>query len=867
MLTSHTLTNVEIAAVLLALIVIVVIVRNFRLKHTVNICSRDLARMHEWNRLILDSAGEGIYGTNTEGTAVFVNPAAAGMLGWDADELLGRNMHDVIHHTKHDGTSYPAEACAIYAAFREGIAYRSEDEILWRKDGSSFRVGLISTPLRDKNGAIIGSVVAFNDISARITSERIIQEQISFSQALNSLAEAIIMNDEQNVILDEMARIVGETLHVDRTLIYDMSFKRRRAIGLSEWMNPDCTDIVATKSTYPLKFFIGGATEMMRTRHWIESHVDAVNPVAVEDGSGVLLHKKMNIQSGLWYPFAFHDCGYYLIALNQVHSRRVWQKEEIAFLDSVVRLVSIAFEKIRLLNERRLSQDNILQARNEWVETFDTINDAITIHDKDFNIIRSNRAAEQLLGIPGQDIIKRKCHESFHCSDCPAEGCPGMQSMETGLPAFMERFEPTLGKYIEVRTVPRFNAENRIIGFLHVVRDITERKQLEEQLRQSQKMEAVGRLAGGIAHDFNNILTAIIGYGSIMQMNMTTAHPLRMHADQIIEAANRAAELTHSLLAFSRKQILNPKPVDLNDIVRGLVKFLTRIMGEDVEIITSAKHEGIIANADRGQIEQVLMNCATNARDAMPNGGIFTIETDTVSLDAEYVRMHGVGKAGAYAVMSVSDNGTGMGEEIRKHLFEPFFTTKEIGKGTGLGLSIIYGIIRQHNGFINVHSEPGRGTTFKIYLPIEQSVIERTTASAVPASPPGGTETILLAEDDDTVRELSRTVLTASGYTVITAMDGEDAISKFTEHKGDIKLVILDMIMPKKTGKQAYDELRSMKPGIRVLFVSGYTADMIHRDGMLIQDIDLISKPVSPTELLKKVRNVLDKGDDVKPGN
>ena len=390
------------------------------------------------------------------------------------------------------------------------------------------------------------------------------------------------------------------------------------------------------------------------------------------------------------------------------------------------------------------------------------------------------------------------------------------------------------------------------------VQDITDIKRLEEQLRQAQKMEAIGTLAGGIAHDFNNILTAIMGYANLLEMNMRGDDPLRMHVEQILKASVRASDLTNSLLTFSRKQVMNPKPVNLNEIINKVDKFLTRLIGEDIEFKTSLTEKELIVMADSGQIEQVLMNLATNARDAMHSGGRLTISSELVELDEKYMQLHGNGLPGRYAVVSATDTGSGMDEETKKRIFEPFFTTKEKGRGTGLGLAIVYGIIKQHNGHIEVYSEPGHGTIFRIYLPLIEATVEEEQETEI-AYPEGGTETILVAEDDREISKITNIVLRDFGYKVILAEDGEDAINKYIENKEDIQLVILDMIMPKKSGKEAYEAIRKINPDIKVLFFSGYSADIIQREGILTEKLEFIMKPVTPKDLLRKVRDILDK--------
>jgi two-component system NtrC family sensor kinase len=397
----------------------------------------------------------------------------------------------------------------------------------------------------------------------------------------------------------------------------------------------------------------------------------------------------------------------------------------------------------------------------------------------------------------------------------------------------------------------------RIKGALAFGRDITEKSKLEEQLRQAQKIEAIGQLAGGVAHDFNNILTAIIGFGSLAKMKTNPADPTRPLIDNILASADRAAHLTRSLLAFSRKQILLPKPVDLNNIINSVVKLISRLIGEDIELSTRLAAKSLIVMADGGQIEQVLMNLATNARDAMPKGGPLTITTEERALGEDFARAHGYGKPGKYAQMTVCDSGFGMDASTLSRIFEPFYTTKELGKGTGLGLSMVYGIVKQHGGFINVYSEPEKGTTFRIYLPLVAEPEEAAPAEAT-VLPPGGNETLLLAEDDQVVRTLTGNILRNFGYRVIEATDGMDALEKMIAQGKEIDLAILDAVMPKMSGMEVHDTLLTMGYRKKTLFVSGYTADFLNRKGIFEEGVQFISKPMSPFELLKKIRGILD---------
>ncbi|MEK6742700.1 MAG: ATP-binding protein [Nitrospirota bacterium] len=401
-------------------------------------------------------------------------------------------------------------------------------------------------------------------------------------------------------------------------------------------------------------------------------------------------------------------------------------------------------------------------------------------------------------------------------------------------------------------------SKGAVAGAVVTFFDITDRQKLEAQLIQSQKMEAIGTLAGGVAHDFNNILTAIIGYGSILQRKMDDADPLKTSVVNILESAQRAARLTKSLLTFGRKQALSPMPVDLNSVVRRVEKLLLPLIGEDVELASELSDADLIVQADAGQLEQVLMNLATNARDAMPQGGCFTVRTGQTTFDAEQARIHGVPAAGSFAVLSVSDTGSGMDEATRLKIFEPFFTTKEVGRGTGLGLAIAYGIIRQHNGTISVYSEIGKGTTFIIYLPLLQRPAAEEQLPRSDTSAARGTETILIAEDDKMVLALMRSLLEEYGYRVLEALDGEQAVRVFSENRDRIQLIILDTIMPKMNGKQALSAIKAVHPDVKALFMSGYTADIISRQGLVDRGYDLMQKPIAPMELLARVRKAID---------
>jgi two-component system, cell cycle sensor histidine kinase and response regulator CckA len=390
-------------------------------------------------------------------------------------------------------------------------------------------------------------------------------------------------------------------------------------------------------------------------------------------------------------------------------------------------------------------------------------------------------------------------------------------------------------------------------------RDITEVKRLEDQLRQAQKMEAVGRLAGGVAHDFNNLLTAILGSTDLLLRDLEPTSPMRQDAAEIKKAGERAAGLTRQLLAYSRRQVLQPEVLDLNRVVADMDRLLRRLIGEDVSLSTVLAPDLGPVRADRGQVEQVIVNLVLNARDATPAGGKLTIETSNVQLDPSYVEAHAGARPGPFVLLTVSDTGAGMDAETTAHLFEPFFTTKEVGKGTGLGLATVYGIVKQSEGYITVYSEPGHGTTFKIYLPRVAGPAPAAAPAPAPPERSRGSETVLVVEDEEAVRSLSRRALEASGYTVLAAADGPDALRLVERYGGPIHLVLTDVVMPGMTGREMAERLTQRRPGLRVLYMSGYPGDAIVHRGALEPGTAFLQKPFMPEDLTRKVREVLDR--------
>ncbi len=530
--------------------------------------------------------------------------------------------------------------------------------------------------------------------------------------------------------------------------------------------------------------------------------------------------------------------------------------------DEVGQLVDAFNNMIEHVEKRNME---LLSSEKRFRTLVDQAVDAFFLFDPEGRIVDVNQRACESLGYTRDELLSLSIHDisSGETADESAE--KPWENLQPNIPVTRE----SMHRRKDGSTFPvemRFGLmeiSGRIF-IMGLARDISQRRESEEekrklefQLQQSQKMEAIGHLAGGIAHDFNNMLTAIIGYGNLLNMKIGEESPLKHYVEQILSSSEKSADLTRQLLAFSRKQIISPKQKDLNQLIAGMEKLLRRVIGEDIEFVTQIADTVLTVMMDSGQIEQVLMNLCTNARDAMPHGGRLSISTGTVHLGEEYIAANAIEKSGMYAFMSVTDTGEGMDETTRQRIFEPFFTTKEMGKGTGLGLAIVYGIIKQHNGHINVYSEPGKGTTFRVYLPLTEPKGEEEKAAEMIA-PKGGTETILVAEDNEDVRKLERNVLERFGYAVIEAVDGADAIQKYQENKERIQMVLLDVIMPRKSGKEVFDAIRKIDPQMKILFTSGYTADIIDIKGIREGKVNFISKPASPGDLLRKIREVLD---------
>ena len=518
---------------------------------------------------------------------------------------------------------------------------------------------------------------------------------------------------------------------------------------------------------------------------------------------------------------------------------------------------------IRDFTERKRWEISLSESEERFRQIAESAKEWIWEVDCDGLYTYTSPVMAEMMGYKPEEVVGKKHFYDFYSAGMREQTKKEVLASFAAKSTFRKYVNSKVHKdgslvFLETSGMPVLDSRGGLLGYRGISVDITGHRKLEAQLRHAQKMEAVGTLAGGIAHDFNNILNVIMGYGVMVKDALGPDSPAMEDMNEVLSAADRAADLTKRLLVFSRKKLVEMKSVDINGLVFDLKKLLVRIIRESIELNLDLADRPLMVSADTREIEQVLMNLASNARDAMPQGGRLTIGTRLEEVDEESVAAYGYGKPGRYALIAVADTGQGMDAETQKKIFEPFFTTKGVGEGTGLGLAISYGIIQQHDGYIKVYSEPGQGTVFTIYLPLFEGAAsqdKKTEAVAVM----GGNETILIAEDEAALRKLIRTVLESFGYSVVSAEDGEDAITKFMENKERISLVILDIMMPKKSGKEASDAIIKIAPRMKMLFSSGYALKTITNKEITDAGFDFIQKPFRPKDLLIKVREILDR--------
>ena len=748
-------------------------------------------------RDLFENVSDLIQSVSPEGRLLYVNRAWRETLGYSEEDILRLSVFDIIHPDCR-------EHCTnLFQCLMSGEGVKDVEVTFVAKNGR--RIGLEGSLNCKIEG---GKPVATRGIFRDITKRKHAEEQLNKVSHQNKL----ILNSTGEGIL-------GVDLAGNHTFV-----------------NPEAARMLG----YTTEELLG------RNSHSIWHHTKA-------DGT----------------PYLEEECPIYAAIKNGTIYHRVrdeifWRKDgsffPVAYTSTPIiddsRIVGavLTFTDISI---QKQTEDALQESESRLRTILEAVQAGIILIDAETHtIVDVNSVAAKLIGKPKENIIGSICHHYI----CPAElgKCP-----ITDLGQVVDNSERVIltadGTRIPViKTVVPITLN----GHRHILEsfvDISEQKRLERQLLQSQKMDAIGQLAGGVAHDFNNILSAIIGSAHLSLMKITEDDTARQDISQILESAQRASALTQSLLAFGRKQAVELRVYDINEIISDFEKFLLRIIREDIVLRAALANEQLPIMADRGQIEQVIMNLATNARDAMPHGGEILIETRRIAMDEQFVKLHGYGKLDEYACITVSDSGMGMDEATKRKIFEPFFTTKEVGKGTGLGLAVVYGIVKKHNGYINVVSEEGKGSAFNVYLPLTHIPAEIKEDKPLEWAPViGGSETILVAEDDAALRKLMTTVLSHQGYTVITASDGEAAVTSFADNSACIDLVMLDGIMPRKNGNEAYKEMIRIRPDIKGIFISGYSEDDFTKEDFPAANIAFIHKPVSPSDLLKKIRRFLD---------
>ena len=741
---------------------------------------------------------------------ILANRAARKILNLPLDFLAKEKCYERYH-----GTVYVPEGCPSCQSLITGMPGTFET---FEPHLNRF-IEIRAIPRIDSGNRVIGMIHVVRDITERKRMEESLQEQKAFAENIiqNSAVATFVVNPAHRIVF---------------------------------W-NKACEELTGSP-----------AGDMIGTdRQWKPFYAQHRHTLA-----DVVIDGNIDSASGLYSKFARSTLvpnglkaeGWYK---NLNGRQRYILFDAVPICDAKGKLV-VVIETLQDITDLRQAEEDLARNEGQLRAIIETVPECVKLVDARGKLLEINATglamleAESPVDVVGKSLsgaIVPEYRNAFQeLTERTFRGESGSLEFElVGLKGGR--------RWVETRTAPLKSIRGEIIAQLSVTRDITEHKKLEAQLRHAQKMEAIGTLTGGIAHDFNNILTAIIGYGSILRLKMNQDDPLKKNADQIVLSAERASNLTQSLLTFSRKLVITLKPVNVNEIIGRVGKLLRRLIGEDIEFSTRLTTDDTTVVADSGQLEQVLVNLATNARDAMPDGGSLTIATELVDIGRDFISAHGYGKQGAYTQITVTDSGCGFDEDTRARIFEPFFTTKEVGKGTGLGLSIVYGIIKQHNGFINCSSSPGRGATFTVYLPVARPSGDIATMEQTKTEiPRGGSETVLIAEDDREVRKLTRAVLEDFGYTVIEAEDGEEAVTRFREHQDRIRLLLFDVVMPRMNGKEAYDEIRKIRPAIRVIFTSGYNKALVRKKGIREENLDIVMKPISPRDLLNKVREVLD---------
>jgi len=831
----------------------------------------------------LEAAANPIVITDRAGEILWVNRAFTALTGYAASEALGRKP-SLLKSGVHPQSFYRE----MWNTILGGQTWRGE-LVNRRKDGSLYTEEQTITPLRSKGGEISYFIAIKQDVTERNRAEKELARLLGREQAAHTEAEvlrsanvALTQTLSLDAVLQTLLDYLGQLVPYDTANVMLLQGNSEPVVainasrGYERWTDPNRTKTITFDASKNVIF-----------RSLITTGQSILIPDTLKDPNWERTVVSEHVRSWVGVPLV---AGAKVIGLYSMDKAEpgFFTAEHVRLAETLATQAVIAIQNAQLYErvelyaaelEERIAQrkraEEALQESEERMRLLlNSTAEAIYGLNLKGECTFCNSACLRLLGYEKpNELLGKNMHTLIHHTRL--DGTPYPESECRILQAFRHGG----GAHVNDEVLWRvdgssFPAEywsypvwrkGELVGSVVTFLDISERCQLEAQFRQAQKMEAVGRLAGGVAHDFNNLLGVIIGYSEILLDRLGPNDQLYTNAQEIKKAGDRAASLTRQLLAFSRQQLLEPRVLDLNAVVASTEKLLRRLIGEDIELVVVPGGALGRVKADPGQIEQIIMNLAVNARDAMPKGGKLIIETANIELDEAYALQHRVVQPGRYVVLTMTDSGCGMDAETQAHIFEPFFTTKEVGKGTGLGLATVYGVVKQSGGYIWVYSEPGKGTTFKIYMPRVDELGEAEQRSETPAKMEHGSETILLVEDDAALRKLTCRSLEDSGYAVLTAESPTEAARISEEYEGLIHLMVTDVVMPGMDGRELADRLTPLRPEMKVLYVSGYTDDAIVYHGMLEPGLAFLQKPFSPKALARKVREVLDAGG-LKPG-
>ena len=794
-------------------------------------------RGEERLQAIIDTALDAVITIGVDGRVQEFNPSAEAIFGWTRAEMLGASLAERLIPPELRDAHIRGLANYLSTGVGPLLGRRIEVPAL-RRNGERFTIEMAITPLK------VGGMSLFTAFIRDVSKHRAAESRQTAQHAVTAaLAEAATLAEATPKALEAICRSVGW----DYGARWEPDVNNHVLHYQEHWHVPslDVEEFVAVsaRSTFAPGVGLPGRVWMSGQPAWISDVTQDPNFPRASTADRVGLH------GALGFPILAGDT---VLGVMEFFSRDVRSPDE-----HLLAMMAAIGAQLGQYIRRRGAEEGLAKLASAVEQT----EDAVMIADRDGEIEYVNPAFTKITGYTADESIgqsPRILKSGQHDQAFYQELWNTILAGKTWRGTLINRKKT--GEIFEAEeTVSAIrNADGVITHFVAVARDITERHGLEEQLRQSQKMEAIGKLAGGIAHDFNNLLTAITGYSELLLGQMQPDSRARKNAEEIRKAAFRAAGLTHQLLAFSRRQMLTSKVLNLNAVMMDLESMLRRLIGEDIALtIVPGSALGQV-KADPSQIEQIVLNLVVNARDAMPKGGTITIETSNVFLDEAYAAGHETIRTGPYVLVAVSDTGCGMDARTRRHLFEPFFTTKEPGKGTGLGLSTVYGIVTQSDGYIWVDSEPGRGTTFKVYLPRVTSEPDRGSMETERLWLLRGTETILLVEDEGIVRGLVGDILEGNGYQVLVASHSEEAFRISGRHEGPIHLMVTDVVMPGMSGRELAERLASSRPKMKVLYISGYTDDAMVHHGVQAQNMAFLQKPFTPDALLRKVREVLE---------